>query len=105
MVIIYVLVNPLDNQPFYVGSTQGTLKDRMSMHLTNLFFTFKMSESVRRKVAIILGIQYAGMQPIIKPIFYCSKDVATNCEKAAYHLLLSKGYELHQLSNRFKVAR
>ena len=34
MVTIYVLVDPRNNLPFYVGATQGLLKDRLGLHIT-----------------------------------------------------------------------
>lgn len=35
MIKIYVLINPVNNQPFYVGSTKRELIERLNQHMGN----------------------------------------------------------------------
>lgn len=96
MVTIYCLINPFNNEPFYVGSTKCIrLKSRLSGHNTNY-------EGTRQKKELIKLIKSAGLKIEIMPLLLCSEKAAIKCETHIYKLLINAGYILYQEGNRIQ---
>lgn len=95
MVTIYALINPFNNEPFYVGSTKCRLTSRLSGHLTGM-------EGTRQKKDLIKLLKDIGMKPEIMPLLVCSEKAAIKCETHIYKLLIKEGYILYQEGNRIQ---
>lgn len=104
MVTIYVLIDPRNGLPFYVGLTKGNQKNRLSNHLAEAKFyqrNFKGSEHAYKKNSLINSIIADGYKPIMKAIFVCQSNRSYYCEYIAYNMLTNAGHQLHQSPNRF----
>lgn len=86
MVTVYVLVDPRNNNPFYVGSTVNP-KSRLASH-------WRGHEGTKEKRAIIKEIYHSGLKLQLLPILVCSKKAAHKCETHIYNLLTIEGYNL-----------
>lgn len=93
MVTIYALINPIRNDPFYVGSTKRTLSQRLSGHNNGM-------EGTKGKKELISLIKDNGLKVEIIALLVCSEIAAVKCEKHIYNLLVNNGYILHQDKNR-----
>jgi len=105
MVRIYVLIDPRNKQPFYVGSTRQPLERRLSMHIceSNLRLIPRCnpeSPAIKRMV-LIKEILKGGDRPLIKTMFLVDRSTATKYEKACHDLLLDAGYMLIQSPTSF----
>ena len=104
MVKIYVLLDPRNSLPFYVGSTCKPLKDRLNSHLTktNRHIPANCNTDIMRikRMNLLNELSDISLKPIIKTLFVTNEHSAAKCEKVAYLLLLSKGYELYQCADR-----
>jgi len=96
MVTIYALINPFNNEPFYVGSTnQKRLTSRLSGHLHG-------QEGTKQKKDLIKLIKSEGLKVEIMPLLVCSEKAAIKCETHIYQLLIKEGYILYQEGNRIQ---
>ncbi len=86
MVIVYVLINPLNNEPFYVGSTNN-LKVRLSAHKRG-------HEGTKEKKELIRQLYKAGKEPSTLLLFKCSEKAAAKAEAHVFNLLTCEGYDL-----------
>lgn len=95
MVTIYVLINPFNNEPFYVGSTKCKLAARLSGHINGM-------EGTKQKKALIKLIKMEGLRVEIMPLLVCSEMAAIKCETHIYNLLIQEGYILYQEAARIQ---
>lgn len=75
-VAIYVLINPLNNKIFYVGSTYLSLSCTLRRHINNV------NSQTPSKGKIIRKISAKGLKPIIKIIDRCRVNQRSGCERA-----------------------
>lgn len=98
MVKIYALINPFNNEPFYVGRTES-LDYRITMHSSDFMRRVNTSRtptySIKRD-AIIKSIRDAGLKLNSIVLIVCPKKAAPICEQYIYDLLTKNGYELLQ---------
>ena len=93
MVTIYALINPFNNEPFYVGSTRRKLRERLSGHINS-------GEGNKQRKQLTKLIKMEGLTIEIMPLLSCSVKAAIKCETHIYNLLLKEGYILYQDANR-----
>ena len=87
MVTVYVLINPLNNQPFYVGSTVN-VKSRLSQHNA-------CKEGTPEKRQLVQYIRNNNENIKLLPLIVCSERAASKCEIHVYKLLVANGYTLY----------
>lgn len=86
--IIYVLINPVNNAIFYVGSTRISLTETLSRHL-------KTNKCSKEKRDIINQAKIKGLNIIIKEVNKCSANLQFETEIKWIHKLS----KLHNLTN------
>lgn len=95
MTIIYALINPITDCPFYVGSTTRTLQERLKEHIS-----ISVREDLRGKMKlkqnVINSLLEKGVQPIIKRILLVNDDKAGQAEKQVYEHYVGLGFILLQ---------
>jgi len=92
MVTIYALINPFNNEPFYVGSTVNTYSRLSTHHLCY--------EGTTEKRQLIKYIKSQNKRAILMPLLVCSEKAASKCETYIYNLLLNHGYTLFNDKSR-----
>jgi hypothetical protein len=66
--VVYVLINPLNNKVFYVGSTRMTLSQTLARHMRS-----NVHQSIEKKKVIAL-IKGNGLKAIIKVVHECTVE-------------------------------
>lgn len=92
MVTIYALINPFNNEPFYVGSTVNP-KSRLTTH-------YLCNEGTIEKRQLIKEIKRCGKAMMLLPLIVCTEKVSAKCEVHVYQLLVSNGYVLYNDMSR-----
>lgn len=87
MVTIYALINPFNNEPFYVGSTVNPTA-RLKMHIT-------CKEGTKEKRQLVEYIRNSNKRIELLPLLVCSEMAAAKCEHKIYELLIKAGYCLY----------
>lgn len=100
MNIIYALINPINQVPFYVGATKRNLEDRLAEHL-QIAKRRKLTGKPGEKQDVILKILSLGFKPEIKALVAASDDITNDFEKAGYSILKKLGYRLDQSPDAF----
>lgn len=95
MVTIYVLINPFNNEPFYVGSTVNVM--------ARLYAHKRCHEGTSEKKQLIDLINKPGLKMEILPLLVCSEKAASKCEAEIYGLLISNGYTLYNDRYRLNI--
>lgn len=73
---VYVLINPIDMKPFYVGKTNNP-KSRLNSHIRD---AKKMIQNIN-KCKLILDILEKGIKPILRIIEWCFNTDVVEREK------------------------
>lgn len=90
---IYVLIDPRNEKPFYVGATIRPLKDRLREHI---------SSQSRLRVLLLREIMKAGLKPEIRTLKTSSTKTVDYWERFYYEKLLKEGNILYQHPSFFK---
>lgn len=102
MTIIYALINPITECPFYVGSTRRTLKERLYEHIReNKEILFKNKSIRRLKQNIIIELLDKGIEPSIKRLIIVNDEYAHVFEYLVYKHYKSIGFVLLQSEKDF----
>ncbi len=105
MVRIYVLLDPRNRMPFYVGSTSRSLKVRLIGHITDANREYKgrpdSEQGYKMRMEVMREIMQQGGKPIIKTLFITNEASACLCEHTCYLSLISMGFTLLQSPHRF----
>jgi len=98
MVTIYALIDPRNDSPFYIGSTNCLLENRLSSHLmeSRLNITDNSRDHTKLKRQRIRNIIKDGYKLLIIPLLVCPDSAAVKAERYIYKLVQSNGYRLHQ---------
>jgi hypothetical protein len=88
---VYILVNPINEKIFYVGSTRGNLSSALYRHCSPI----GRRGANLRKIAVVKSILKTGQRPVIKSVETCPVDQQFEREKY-WRLKLS---EEHPLTN------
>lgn len=107
MILIYCLVNPLNNQPFYVGATKSSLKTRLAGHIHDAksycssppFFTDTISGKKHRLILHILDNSYSPLIIKLAEVDIFSVDFY---ESFYFQHLKKQGFALLQLPSAFQ---
>jgi hypothetical protein len=102
MYIIYVLVDPRNNKPFYVGKT-NSFDSRYSAHICNLDIrTIKTRKKTIERKELIKDIISNGYNVKMIPLFKNIPECTVNkFEHITYQLLKAQGYNLLQAQQQF----
>lgn len=98
---IYCLVNPIDGTPFYVGSTIGNIKSRVSDHCS--YGAGKGWQSKRFK--FIQSIKNKNLKIKWAVLLLVNESIRDEAEEQAYNFLIQKGYKLLQHGNQFNATK
>lgn len=93
MVSIYALINPLNNQVFYVGATEDPVS-RLSAHKTSL-------SGKTEKRGIIIAIRNSGLNLEMFILDTCHKEDVQFWEEFYIDLFFSFGFDLKQRRKSF----
>jgi len=103
MISIYCLIDPRTGKPFYVGCTGGTIKNRLSAHITEIktYHGYNLSD----KQKLIASIIEAGLRP--EAILLCNTTIekADWVERFYYKAFVNLGFTMLQLSTSFFYSR
>lgn len=94
---IYVLINPIDNSPFYVGCTKKKLKVRLCEHIGTPGYD---TGFLKEKEELIKKIFKNKLYPIIKLLRVVSFDKIDHYESFYYRKFLRAGNKMLQAGNR-----
>ena len=92
-VIIYCLIDPLTQKPFYVGKTHTNLRSRLHLHVSNA-----RCKGHTPTAQAILSIMASGKRPIIQLIETVPWDDWRDAEKFWIKLLKKNGHKLTNVS-------
>jgi hypothetical protein len=108
MVSIYCLVDPRNNQPFYVGATRNKLNIRLCGHLNTAKETIKYNnpynqdKTALNKALLIFDImRTAGKRPRIIKLLSVQSIEANHYEEFFYSMFLTQGFRLLQQPTAF----
>lgn len=96
---IYALVNPVKQEPFYVGATISPLKTRLSQHLSRMQYT--PGETALRRRKLINELIKKKTPPKIILLATCNENEVDHFESYYYNLFLSAGFDMIQKNNSF----
>ncbi len=99
---VYLLIDPRNYTPFYVGLTSGRLDYRLNNHLMYLSERESAEICTLKKNRLIKDILKSGNTVIILEIATVMESDAAYYEEFFYNRLTQMGYELHQSVKRFK---
>lgn len=103
MVKIYVLINPVTKEVFYVGATKGDLSVRLKCHIRDAFSESWVrpgtNKHCRRK--LIHKLVKSAAAPIIQKMFECERIKSKEMEQTVYQLFHKNGIRLLQDGNKF----
>jgi hypothetical protein len=97
---IYVLIDPRNGQPFYIGATVCSLQKRLSAHISTNPKTKYLGNSLK-KYNRLRNIKTAGRDPIIKLLKECSLGSVNYYESFYYRKYIRMGHTLFQHKNQF----
>jgi len=97
---IYALINPINNEVFYVGATKHPINIRLGGHLSSNFSDYKTGVVVDR-VNLINAIQEKGKNPEIRLLKEVPLDEVDFYEKYYYDYYVSHGCNLLQDGTKF----
>ena len=92
---IYKLINPIDNSIFYVGATNNSLEQRLSVHIS--FSSYQRHDVIgleRKK--LIQFLLKRDLKPIIQLIEDCDFELVNEREKYWYDYYANSGCKLIQ---------
>lgn len=103
MVRIYILVDPRNNTPFYVGASRASIYYLTIRHMSDLYFTKKPlpDDIVRLRKNILFEIRKAKMEVTILTLELCNKEEANKRERFYYDRLTELGYQLFNDKTKF----
>jgi hypothetical protein len=108
MMQIYCLVNPITNQPFYVGATKVILKNRLSAHIHEAL-TFRLNKYVpqisQNKHAIIKELTESNLKPKIDLLFISPLPAVEYYEAFFYDMLKKQGFTLFNSPSHFNYLK
>jgi hypothetical protein len=104
---IYCLINPIDNAPFYVGSTIGDIKVRIQSNKDNCLPAIYQTASkhMKERGKLIDKILKQGLKIEYSVLFIVDISLRDFTEKAAYEILTEIGYKLLQHENAFHASK
>lgn len=99
--IIYKLVDPRSNTPFYVGATKMTPEKRLHVHLYSKVRATKYYSIQLKRAKFIKEIMSSGLLPVLEVIERTSFENVDLRESHHYSRLKNKGFELIQNDSFF----
>lgn len=90
-VIIYALLDPTDDKPFYVGSTRITIRLRLAAHISESLSDTMPKSAKCRKIKSLLD---QDLRPLIEPLEECEGVYRAEREQHWYQLLKENGETL-----------
>jgi len=97
---IYVLIDPRNNNIFYVGATTSPLKTRLTQHYS-VGRSYKCGEIINRRRDLLDEIRESGFSPTIQMIAETTIDRADEYESKFYYLYKQLGYDMIQSEKGF----
>lgn len=105
MIKIYILIDPENSYPFYVGATTVDLKERLSGHLTSYNYIGVKNSYVKDRSDLIFELKKACLKPDILLIKEVAIQDVDYYEKYYYNLFSSNGFKLIQDSSKFTYGK
>lgn len=98
--LIYTLIDPRTDRPFYVGATVQNLKNRLSGHISDKRILNEKT-IFAKKHFLIQAILKEGKRPIIQLEKEVLENELNRAERQVYEDLIKKGENLLQDKNCF----
>lgn len=105
MVKIYALLDPRNNNIFYVGATSMSLKERLAGHSVYYDFIVVNKSYVKERSDLIRELKTVGLKPDIILLEEVEFDEVDFYEKSYYELFTSFGFDLIQGKDKFKYSK
>jgi hypothetical protein len=99
--IIYCLIDPRNEFPFYVGSTRIDPHIRLRQHINGQKTSLRSPSIVNQRVEFIQQILKDGKEPVLNILEYASVEKVDEKEEFHYNRLKNNGYALIQDPNYF----
>ena len=96
---IYCLINPIDNKVFYVGSTIGRIKSRISDHRN---YGAGCGWQAKRH-SFIKQIDSSGLKIKWNILIIVNESIRDFAETQSYNFLIKNGHKLLQHGNQFNA--
>ncbi len=101
MAIVYGLVDPRDNNLFYIGITTGFLDYRLKYHMRETRITSAAPLFSVQKKMLIEEITKCGKSVLLVPLLRCHNYFGREAEYQAYMFFTMLGFNLLQSSTGF----
>lgn len=105
MVQIYLLIDPRNYSPFYVGASMQPVRQIKIRHMHKSdykpFKSKQGNESFYQKNLLLYELYLLKMEPIVLVLELCNKEEATKREKFFYDRLMELGYTMLNDKSRF----
>jgi hypothetical protein len=101
-ITIYCLINPLTNEPFYVGATVNPLQVRLSEHL---FSSTCHGGFQQQRHDMMARIMKKKMRPVIFPLVVTTEKRVDYYEEYYYKRYTRMGFKLLQRNDKFSYSK
>ena len=101
LINIYVLINPDNGHPFYVGSTASHPEVRVRDHMKQRYTTRMMGKKTKERILFINDLLAKGKCISFFVIESVKHNKANESEEFYYNLFISLGFDMLQSNNRF----
>lgn len=102
---IYCLIDPRNDELYYIGITYRKLNIRLSSHIGHANSDRHMrgydNGFICKRHEIVYQLKEIGLKPIIKALFVVDAENAEDCEWLLYKHYKSLGFNLIQSEYRF----
>jgi len=105
LVKIYALLNPIDNNVFYVGATSSELKVRLSAHCSPYCYIDTRPTFGKKKADYIFNLKEYNKAPEIILLEEVNFEDVDRTEEFYYYLFKSYGFTLIQDSKSFNYTK
>jgi hypothetical protein len=98
---IYGLINPINNELFYIGCSKNEIHSRIYQHYNSIDLDW--NNKVTKKKTLI-ELQENNIIPIVNVFFYISdKKTAQNIEKHLISFLMNNTYNVNLLNTKYSI--
>jgi len=103
--IVYCLINPRTNTPYYVGVTMNRLQARLSLHMCQQGRSLGNTTVCDRRKDLHNTFRHDGIKPVIKALAVADIHTVDFLEHHYYNHFINIGHELLQLGTRFNYSK